>query len=750
MSERELHEGLKLGRVTLLKRERPNVWKCRCDCGNEVILHDSVLKSTKHGRSCGKCGYKSKLTNETIGAKLEGKKFGRLTAIKPTEKRQCGKVIWLCRCDCGRIAYVTAGHLGSGSIRSCGKCGYRDEALRDKSLSVKTPKDRLYRILSGMIDRCHNARSTSYKDYGARGITVCDEWRNNRKSFVDWALSNGYDKELSIDRIDNDKGYSPENCRWITRAAQQMNKRSNHCVEVDGESKTITEWADFIGVNRNDLYFMSSSVGDDAVIKKIESVIHAPTEPNIAEGVTMSDYNYQFDKEVVCISHVDLDGYCAAAVVKQRYPDARIFYSNYGKSTPTNAFIPRSKLIVTDFSLPEHEFDKCKRLGIEVVLLDHHEFKYKELEAHGYSFPGLRNPEMSGSELAWRFLFPSSPVPRVIRIVTSYDLWKFNEPKTKEFAAGIQMFEQRAAYKSCYIWGKLLSPYQDIAESTLENVIKIGERIVNYEQTHNALICKDVSYRATLPTGQKCLVAAIKGANSSFFDSVDKTDIDALCMSQYATDIQKYRCSVYAPDKTKVVLPIAQAFGGGGHPGAAGFQTCDYPFPMPQVTTPRPMSEVITELRKILEMRSDLLVNQYASRGDKINLSSRTFKTRFNHADKLCIAINHPYVSELIRIFPGVVDLIDNDILGEIATSIVGYTLTNSGWYRCGFYLLDQGSDSGKSFNAETFRNSLPKLDPNGRVDSVYEEDLGSLGKVMWWYSTDIPVIVPIDRITRK
>lgn len=170
---------------------------------------------------------------------------------------------------------------------------------------------------------------------------------------------------------------------------------------------------------------------------------------------------------------------------------------------------------------------------------------------------------------------------------------------------------------------------------------------------------------------------------------------------------------------------------------------------MPQVTTLRPMSEVITELRKILEMRSDLLVNQYASRGDKINLSSRTFKTRFNHADKLCLAINHPYLSELIRILPSVVDLI-NPETGEFAGAVVGYTLTNSGWYRCGFYLLDQRSDSGKTFNAETFKNSLPKLDTNGKVDSVYEEDLGSLGKVMWWYSTAIPVIVPIDRITRK
>ena len=452
-----------------------------------------------------------------------------------------------------------------------------------------------------------------------------------------------------------------------------------------------------------------------------------------------------YDQPVVVVSHTDLDGYTASAICKKRYPDCKIYYSNYGRTLPSAAFIPGCKMIVTDYSLLEHEFQKCKHLNINCIWIDHHKDNYLTLEQKGICWPGLRDANFCGAALAWKFLFPGREMPMVVQHVNDYDLWKFKLPKTMEFASGIQLFEQRPAYKSCFIWDKLLSDNPDIAKSALDKVISLGEQIQTFGKTRDAIFCKDLTYKATLQSGQRCLVAAIKGGNSTFFDSADKTGIDALCMSQYATDIKKYRCSVYSPDDIKEVLPIAKSFGGGGHPGAAGFQACDYPFPLPERKEPRPMSEVISEMRWILEARKNSpLVNQSACRSDRISLGSKTYTTSFQNVNKLCLAINHPYLSELIRILPSAVDLIGQDI-DEIATSIVGYTLTNSGWYRCGFYSLDQSK-----INIEAFRNSLPKLDPNGRVDSVYEEDLGSLGKVMWWYSTDIPVIVPIDRITRK
>lgn len=111
-------------------------------------------------------------------------------------------------------------------------------------------KDPLYNICTQMIARCHNPNNASYYNYGARGITVCDEWRTDRTKFVEWAHSNGYQKGLSIERIDNNKGYSPENCKWVNRTTQQNNTRRNRWITVDGETHTIAQWSKIRGFNR--------------------------------------------------------------------------------------------------------------------------------------------------------------------------------------------------------------------------------------------------------------------------------------------------------------------------------------------------------------------------------------------------------------------------------------------------------------------------------------------------------------------
>lgn len=114
-------------------------------------------------------------------------------------------------------------------------------------------KTRLNNIYCHMKDRCHNPNSDMYKYYGARGIEVCLEWRNSYNTFKEWALSNGYSEDLTIDRIDNNKGYCPVNCRWITMKEQSRNKRSNRLITYKGETKTLTEWAEITGVNRRTL-----------------------------------------------------------------------------------------------------------------------------------------------------------------------------------------------------------------------------------------------------------------------------------------------------------------------------------------------------------------------------------------------------------------------------------------------------------------------------------------------------------------
>ena len=114
-------------------------------------------------------------------------------------------------------------------------------------------RHRLDIIHSNMMQRCYNPNSTYYPRYGGRGITVCEEWRNSRNSFKRWAIANGYTDDLTIDRIDNDAGYSPSNCRWVTMKANCNNRGSCHFVTAFGETHSLKEWSQILGISYNTL-----------------------------------------------------------------------------------------------------------------------------------------------------------------------------------------------------------------------------------------------------------------------------------------------------------------------------------------------------------------------------------------------------------------------------------------------------------------------------------------------------------------
>ncbi len=185
---------------------------------------------------------------------LTGQRYGKLYVIKETDPYVTpgtGQTLvrWLCKCDCGNETKVITASLRTGNTKSCG-CGCienRKKILHRKGeIRCKYPDEkRLRNIMVGMRQRCFNPHNAWYVNYGGRGITVCEEWMrtDGMDRFCEWALNHGYKPNLTIDRIDNNKGYSPDNCRWVDRFEQMSNTRSTTKIEYNGEIKGVAQWA---------------------------------------------------------------------------------------------------------------------------------------------------------------------------------------------------------------------------------------------------------------------------------------------------------------------------------------------------------------------------------------------------------------------------------------------------------------------------------------------------------------------------
>ena len=173
---------------------------------------------------------------------MTGQRFGRLLVIGRAENEPDGQSRWICQCDCGVKKTIRGSHLRQGLVKSCG-C-LNKELLQSRNIEKGCDgrtHTRLYRIWINIKKRCNNNHCPAYLKYGGRGIDICGEWESFQ-AFKAWALSSGYTDSLTIDRIDNNKGYYPGNCRWVNATVQANNRRSNRMIFYNGEVRTLAEW----------------------------------------------------------------------------------------------------------------------------------------------------------------------------------------------------------------------------------------------------------------------------------------------------------------------------------------------------------------------------------------------------------------------------------------------------------------------------------------------------------------------------
>lgn len=178
---------------------------------------------------------------------LNGQRFGKLIVVKYIYSDNHGETYWLCKCDCGNEIIVKRTNLRSGNTKSCG-CLHSD-VLAKRNETHGLSKTRQFSIWQSMIQRCYNPNTKFYERYGGRGITIYDEWKNDFKAFYDWSLQNGYQDNLTIDRIDNNKGYEPTNCRWSTQKEQCENRSTTRLFEVNGQVYSANELSKISGIS---------------------------------------------------------------------------------------------------------------------------------------------------------------------------------------------------------------------------------------------------------------------------------------------------------------------------------------------------------------------------------------------------------------------------------------------------------------------------------------------------------------------
>ena len=199
------------------------LWVCQCDCGNIIYKSTRHLNEAKKRKMNIACGCQNWID-------LSGKTFGDLTVISIVNDGN-GKRKWKCKCKCGDILYRNTTYIHKFPYKCI-------REIKDNTVYRHNIKNTFWK----MKQRCYNSNDPNYKNYGGRGISICNEWLNNTDLFVDWSIENGYQEELTIDRIDNNGNHCPENCRRVDMYVQANNKRDNILIEYNNKTQSLRAW----------------------------------------------------------------------------------------------------------------------------------------------------------------------------------------------------------------------------------------------------------------------------------------------------------------------------------------------------------------------------------------------------------------------------------------------------------------------------------------------------------------------------
>lgn len=238
------HEGEKWHELNILDYVKDGKYNALCSCGMTCVVSMNDVKKGKV-KSCGhilKQMMKERREKLTV---LIGKTIGKITILSEAGSNNRGDLLVNCSCSCGTNFVKEAKEIKKGKIKSCG-CGVLTGAKEANTIHGETGS-KLYYTWSKMKSRCHPTKG--HKDYGLRSISVCEEWAESYEKFRDWALGNGYQDCLSIDRIDVNGNYEPSNCRWATSKEQGRNKRNTQYVTINGATKSFSEWCEELGIS---------------------------------------------------------------------------------------------------------------------------------------------------------------------------------------------------------------------------------------------------------------------------------------------------------------------------------------------------------------------------------------------------------------------------------------------------------------------------------------------------------------------